>query len=72
MSTNTAEDRLLTVLEVAALLRINRHTVTKLFAAERGVLIFGDKETVQGSRRYRELRIPTSVLNRVCAHHTNR
>ena len=61
-----------TVYEIAALLRIDRHAVTDLFAAEPGVLVLGSPETVRGCRKYRQLRIPQSVLNRVLARVTVR
>lgn len=58
---------LLTIPEITKLLRIDRHTACRLFAAEPGVLIIGNKETRRGQRKYRMLRVPQAVLNRVVA-----
>jgi len=58
------EDELLTVAEVAARLKISKDTATRLFEEESGVLDLGSPEALH-KRRYRTLRIPTSVLNRV-------
>ena len=58
------EDELFTVAEVAALLKISTDTVTRLFENEPGVIVLGAPETSH-KRRYRILRIPTSVLNRM-------
>lgn len=66
------EPSFLTIPEVTKLLRIDRHTACRLFAAEPGVLIIGNKETRRGQRKYRMLRIPTAVLNRVIARMTVR
>jgi hypothetical protein len=54
---------LLTVTEVAALLRCSEETVTRRFASAKGVL---DLSTSDGTRkrRYRVLRIPTSVVEK--------
>ena len=46
------------------MLRIGRDTVIRRFAGMPGVLIFGNAETVRGRRKYRQLRIPDSVLRR--------
>ncbi len=66
------QDKLFTVAEVAALLRLDRHVVTGMFVGESGVLVLGNAETVRGCRKYRQLRIPQSVLNRVVARNTVR
>jgi len=54
----------LTVAEVAALTGLSRQTVTEMFEHERGVLILGRPETMH-KRRYRSLRIPRAVYERV-------
>jgi hypothetical protein len=58
-------DKVLTVSEISQLLRVDRHTVTDLFAHERDVIVLGNPETKRGQRRYRQFRIPQSVFNRV-------
>ena len=60
----------LTVPESAKLLRVDRHTVCRLFADESGVVVIGNRETRRGQRKYRMLRVPTAVLNRVVARMT--
>lgn len=57
-------DEYLTVSEVAIMLDVSEDTVRRMFASEPGVINLGhDKEP--GNRRYRILRIPRRVLNRV-------
>ena len=63
------EDELLSVAEVAARLKISADTVTRLFEDEPGVIDLGAAETLR-KRRYRILRIPTSVLNRTLQKRT--
>jgi len=58
------EDELFSVAEVATLLKISKDTVTRLFENEPGLIDPGAPET-RHKRRYRILRIPTSVLNRM-------
>jgi hypothetical protein len=58
-------EQFFTVPEIAKQLRLDRHTVTSLFERERGVVVVGNPETTRGHRRYRTLRVPASVLNRV-------
>lgn len=54
---------LLTVSEVAAVLRVSEDTVTKRFQDRAGVVDLGQKENLRSRRRrYRVLRIPRSVL----------
>jgi hypothetical protein len=62
----------LTVPEIAKILRLDRHTVCRLFADEPGVIVIGNGETRRGQRKYRLLRVPTAVLNRVVARMTVR
>lgn len=54
----------LTVVEVAELTGLSRQTVTRLFEAERGVLVLGRPEE-KHKRGYRSLRIPRAVYERV-------
>ena len=54
----------LTVAEVAVLTGLSRQTVTEMFEHERGVLILGRPETMH-KRRYRSLRIPRAIYERV-------
>jgi hypothetical protein len=60
-------ENILTIPEISARLKIDRHTVTRLFQDERGVLIFGNDETQKHRRKYRSIRVPESVVNRVLA-----
>jgi AraC-like DNA-binding protein len=53
-----------TVAEVAALMGLSRQAVTEMFEHERGVLIIERPETMH-KRRYRSLRIPRAVYERV-------
>ena len=50
--------------EVAALMGFSRATVTRLFERERGVLVLGRPEAMH-KRRYRSIRIPRAVYERV-------
>jgi hypothetical protein len=61
-----------TVNEVAALTGWSRDTIIRRFANERGVRVEGNAETIKGRRRYRELRIPKSVLTRILTKKTNK
>jgi predicted DNA-binding transcriptional regulator AlpA len=53
-----------TVAEVAALTGFSRSTVIRMFEKERGVLIIERPESMH-KRRYRSLRIPRAVYERV-------
>lgn len=55
----------LTIAEVADMLNISRDTVRRMFESEPGVINVGPRRRT--GRRYRLLRIPRSVLNRVVA-----
>ena len=55
----------LTIAEVADMLNISRDTVRRMFEKEPGVINVGPRHGA--GRRYRVLRIPRSVLNRVVA-----
>ena len=56
----------LTVAEVAALTGFSPRTVTRMFQDERGVIVLGRPETMH-KRRYRSIRIPRAVYERVLA-----
>jgi AraC-like DNA-binding protein len=58
------EDELYTVAEIAAKLKISADKVTRMFEDEPGVIDLGAPELMH-KRRYRLLRIPGSVLNRI-------
>lgn len=55
-----------TVNEVAAILGMTRRTVLRIFEGEPGVLELTRPEAVH-KRRYRSLRIPRAVVDRVLA-----
>ena len=55
----------LTIPEISKLLRVDRHTATRMFANEVGVVVLGNKETRRSQRKYRMLRIPQAVFTRV-------
>ena len=57
---------LLTVAEVAIMLDVSNDTVRRMFAPEPGVIDLGPKQG-HGDRKYRILRIPRRVLDRVIA-----
>ncbi len=59
-----AEKAIYTVREVAALTGFSRNTVIRMFERERGVLILGRPESMH-KRRYRTIRIPRAVYERV-------
>lgn len=58
-------EELRTVAQVAEVLGVSKDTVRRLFTDEPGVIDLGRRESTLGRRRYRVLRIPASVLNRV-------
>jgi hypothetical protein len=58
------DDELYSVAEVATRLKISADKVTRMFEDEPGVIDLGAPELMH-KRRYRILRIPGSVLNRV-------
>lgn len=59
-----------TVKEVAAKLKLDRRTVTALFIGEKGVLII-DRPATMHKRRYRTIRIPHHVYERVLRRLSN-
>jgi hypothetical protein len=58
-------DEFRTVAKVAEILGVSKDTVRRLFADEPGVIDLGRHEPTRGKRRYRVLRIPSGVINRV-------
>lgn len=54
------------------MLRMSRDTVIRRFAHEPGVLVDGTTETTKDRRRYRQLRIPVSIVNRYINRKTNK
>jgi predicted DNA-binding transcriptional regulator AlpA len=58
------EKQAYTIDEVAALTGFSRRTVIRLFEAERGVIALPRPETMH-KRRYRSIRIPRAVYERV-------
>jgi hypothetical protein len=64
-----SEQPMLSVNEVAALTAWSRRKVIRMFERERGVIILDNPETLH-KRRYRTIRIPRAVLNRVLARYT--
>ena len=54
-----------TVAQVAEMLGVSKDTVRRLFADEPWVIDLGRHEPTPSKRRYRLLRIPDSVLDRV-------
>jgi hypothetical protein len=63
------EEQFFTVAEAAKFLKVSRDTITRLFADEPGVVDLGSPERLH-KRRYRVLRIPDAIFNRVI--HTKR
>jgi hypothetical protein len=53
-----------TVAEVAELTGLSVRTVTRVFEKEKGVIILARPETIH-KRRYRSIRIPCAVYQRV-------
>ena len=58
------DSRPYTVAQVATLTGFSRQTVTRLFEGEKGVLVINRAETMH-KRRYRNIRIPRHVYERV-------
>jgi hypothetical protein len=57
-------DRLYTISEVAALLKLDRSTVRRIFCDEPGIITHGKANRRDGKRDYQTYRIPRSVLLR--------
>jgi AraC-like DNA-binding protein len=58
------EKLIYTVGEIAAMTGLSRQTVTRLFERERGVIILERPERMH-KRRFRSIRIPRAVYERV-------
>ena len=59
-------ERHYSVKEIAEMLNLSDETITRVFAAEEGVLVIGAAKSAAQKRRAKvTLRIPESVLNRV-------
>jgi hypothetical protein len=58
-------ERHYTVAEIAQMWGLSQDFVRRLFEREPGVLVLGQERTRYGKRRYRTLRIPESVVERV-------
>lgn len=61
----TFAERHYTVAEIAAMWKLSRDAVRRLFAKEPGVLVLGQTDGKRQKRRYTTLRIPESVVERV-------
>jgi hypothetical protein len=66
------EQPMLSVNEVAALTAWSRRTVIRLFENEPGVIILIDNPETLHKRRYRTIRIPRAVYQRVIERSTVR
>ncbi len=58
------QEQFYTVAEAAEILKVSKDTVMRIFEDELGVLDLGSQEKAH-KRRYRVLRIPCAVFNRV-------
>ena len=58
------EEQYYTVAEIAEILKVSTDKITRMFEGEPGVVDLGSPEKSH-KRRYRVLRIPQSVFNRV-------
>jgi hypothetical protein len=58
-------ERHYSVAEIAQMWSLSQDFVRRLFEREPGVLVLGQERTRYGKRRYRTLRIPKSVVERV-------
>ena len=58
------QEQFYTVAEAAKILKVSRDTIAKMFSDQPGVVDLGSPERLH-KRRYRVLRIPYSVFNRV-------
>ena len=58
------QEQFYTVAEAAEILKVSTDTITRMFEDEPGVLDLGSPERLH-KRRYRVLRIPHAVFNRV-------
>ena len=59
-----------TVAEVSALMALSRQTVTRIFEKEPGVIVLNRPETMN-KKKYRSIRIPRAVYERVVRRLSN-
>jgi len=64
-------ERYLTPAQIAGMLQLSTDTVVRMFEGEPGVLVVGANEGSRGKRRYRTIRVPESVFQRVLRMRTN-
>ena len=67
----TFTERHYSVAEIAVLWSLSTDAVRSLFAREHGVMVLGGDASTPTKRRYRTLRIPESVVQRVHQRLTN-
>jgi hypothetical protein len=60
----------LTVAEVSELTGLSVDLITRLFEREPGVILYESAQPKRGKRRYRSMRIPRRVYERVMRRHT--
>ncbi len=65
-------EKIYTVGEIAEMLQISDTRVISIFADEAGTINLGTSTGTKQKRRFRQLRIPASVLTRVIARRTVR
>jgi hypothetical protein len=64
-------ERYLTPAQIAETLQLSSDTVIRMFEKEPGVLVVGDADGSRTKRRYRIIRVPESVYQRVLRLRTN-
>ena len=64
MTIHSREEQAFTLDEVAAMTGFSRSTVARLFDREPGVIVL-ERPTTMNKRRYRSIRIPHAVYERV-------
>lgn len=67
----TLEKRVYTLAEIAVFTGFSRPTVGRLFEHEPGVIVL-ERPSKMNKRRYRSIRVPQSVYERVIRRLTNR
>jgi len=65
------EEKIYTVKELVAILRLDRHVIVRLFANEHGVRDLSMIRPKVGKRKNHSLRIPQSAVNRVVSRMTH-
>ena len=63
------EEKAFTIREIAALTGFSRQTITRMFQKEKGVLVI-DRPEAMHKRKYRSIRIPRAVCDRVLRRFT--